>query len=120
MAGFALESFTSADRTGSGPCGNWQSNVAIGGRGPLLIGAPEQIADAMISWVEATGIDGFNLAYAVTPESFEDDTRPRGDRMVDDHRGMVAEHAIGEAVKEKPRPSPSGAPWQATANAALP
>ncbi len=26
----------------------------------------------MIAWVEATGIDGFNLAYAVTPESFED------------------------------------------------
>ncbi len=36
------------------------------------MGAPEQIADALIEWVEATDIDGFNLAYAVTPESFED------------------------------------------------
>ena len=26
----------------------------------------------MIDWVERTGVDGFNLAYAVTPETFED------------------------------------------------
>jgi hypothetical protein len=47
-------------------------HVAIGGRGPLFVGSPEQIADTLIQWVEQTGIDGFNLAYAVTPESFED------------------------------------------------
>ncbi len=47
-------------------------HVAIGGRGPLFVGSPEQIADTLTEWVEATDIDGFNLAYAVTPESFED------------------------------------------------
>ena len=47
-------------------------HVAIGGRGPLFVGSPQQIADTLIAWVEATGVDGFNLAYAVTPESFED------------------------------------------------
>jgi hypothetical protein len=26
----------------------------------------------MISWVDETGIDGFNLAYVVMPESFTD------------------------------------------------
>jgi alkanesulfonate monooxygenase len=26
----------------------------------------------LIEWVAATDVDGFNLAYAVTPESFED------------------------------------------------
>ena len=35
-------------------------------------GAPQQIADTLGAWVETTDIDGFNLAYAVTPESFED------------------------------------------------
>ncbi|HLY45500.1 MAG TPA: 5,10-methylene tetrahydromethanopterin reductase, partial [Stellaceae bacterium] len=48
------------------------AHVAIGGRGPLFVGAPEDIADTLIDWVERTGVDGFNLAYAVTPESFED------------------------------------------------
>ena len=35
-------------------------------------GSPEQIADELQGWVAATGVDGFNLAYAVTPESFVD------------------------------------------------
>ena len=40
--------------------------------GPILVGSPEQIADELESWIEATDIDGFNLCYAVTPESFAD------------------------------------------------
>ncbi len=68
----ALESFTSADPNRVWTVRELAEHVAIGGRGPVLIGSPRQIADALIAWVEATGIDGFNLAYAVTPESFED------------------------------------------------
>ena len=30
------------------------------------------VADILQEWVEETGVDGFNLAYAVTPETFED------------------------------------------------
>ncbi|MGH7040346.1 MAG: N5,N10-methylene tetrahydromethanopterin reductase, partial [Stellaceae bacterium] len=33
-------------------------------------GAPEEVADELIAWVEETDVDGFNLAFAVTPESF--------------------------------------------------
>jgi len=47
-------------------------HVAIGGRGPVVVGSPGEVADALEDWVEKTGIDGFNLAYAVTPETFED------------------------------------------------
>jgi alkanesulfonate monooxygenase len=68
----ALESFTSADPDRVWTVRELAEHVAIGGRGPLFVGSPEQIADTLISWVETTGIDGFNLAYAVTPESFED------------------------------------------------
>ena len=32
----------------------------------------EQVADQLQQWVEETGVDGFNLAYAVTHESFTD------------------------------------------------
>src|SRR5207237_2809092 len=68
----ALESFTSADPDRVWTVRELAEHVAIGGRGPVFVGSPQQIADEMTLWVEATGIDGFNLAYAVTPESFED------------------------------------------------
>jgi alkanesulfonate monooxygenase len=68
----ALASFTSDDPNRVWTVRELAEHVAIGGRGPLLVGDPGQIADALIEWVAATDIDGFNLAYAVTPESFED------------------------------------------------
>lgn len=45
---------------------------ALGGRYPTLVGDSVQIADALESLVDETGIDGFNLARIVTPESYED------------------------------------------------
>ena len=68
----ALQSFTSADPDRVWTVRELAEHVAIGGRGPLFVGSPEQVADTLSAWVEATDIDGFNLAYAVTPESFED------------------------------------------------
>jgi FMN-dependent oxidoreductase (nitrilotriacetate monooxygenase family) len=44
----------------------------IGGTGPLVVGAGESLADQLEDWVAATGVDGFNLAYAVTPGTFRD------------------------------------------------
>ncbi|MET3481185.1 LLM class flavin-dependent oxidoreductase [Methylobacterium sp. 1973] len=44
----------------------------IGGIGPVFVGSPTTVADILQEWVEETGVDGFNLAYAVTPETFED------------------------------------------------
>jgi len=44
----------------------------IGGLGPVFVGSPSTIADILQQWVEETDVDGFNIAYAVTPESFED------------------------------------------------
>ena len=48
---------------------NW---VGIGGLGPVVVGSPSQVADALLEWVEETDVDGFNLAYAVTHETFRD------------------------------------------------
>lgn len=45
--------------------------IAIGGAGPVLIGAPEQIADQLEDWIDA-GVDGFNMSYATLPASFVD------------------------------------------------
>ena len=44
----------------------------IGGLGPVLVGGPEKVADELERWVDYGGIDGFNLAYAVTPGSVSD------------------------------------------------
>jgi alkanesulfonate monooxygenase len=68
----ALASFTSDDPNRVWTVRELAEHVAIGGRGPLFIGSPEQIADKLIDWVARTDVDGFNLAYAVTPESFDD------------------------------------------------
>ncbi|MDM9596381.1 LLM class flavin-dependent oxidoreductase [Pseudomonas guariconensis] len=45
---------------------------ALGGRYVTLVGAPEQVAEQLIDWIDQTGLDGFNLTRTVTPESFED------------------------------------------------
>ena len=44
----------------------------IGGMGPLLVGSGESIADQLLEWANDTDVDGFNLAYAVTPGTFTD------------------------------------------------
>lgn len=88
---------------------------AIGGQGANIIGSPTTVADTLQQIVAETGVDGFNLAYAITPGSFEDvvdyvvpelqrrgvyqtEYAPgtlrnklfgRGDRLPDDHRGSL-------------------------------
>ncbi|WP_348790055.1 LLM class flavin-dependent oxidoreductase [Leifsonia sp. NPDC080035] len=43
----------------------------IGGDGPVIAGSPETVADALEAWVDETGVDGFNLAAAAVPETWE-------------------------------------------------
>jgi FMN-dependent oxidoreductase (nitrilotriacetate monooxygenase family) len=68
----AMENFTRGN-----PARDWTvreaaEHVAIGGAGPLFVGAAGEVAEAMALWRDETGVDGFNLAYAVMPESFTD------------------------------------------------
>lgn len=44
----------------------------LGGRYPAIVGDASQVADTLASWVEETGVDGFNLSRTVVPESYED------------------------------------------------
>jgi FMN-dependent oxidoreductase (nitrilotriacetate monooxygenase family) len=44
----------------------------VGGLGPVFVGSAATVADILQEWVEETDVDGFNLAYAVTHETFED------------------------------------------------
>ena len=47
-------------------------NRCIGGLGPVLVGGPKKVADELERWVDVGGLDGFNLAYAVTPGTTTD------------------------------------------------
>lgn len=44
----------------------------IGGQGQNFVGSPAEIADTLQRVVDETDIDGFNLAYATVPDTFED------------------------------------------------
>lgn len=46
--------------------------ASIGGLGLLHVGSGEEVADQVQELVAQTDVDGFNLAYAITPGSFAD------------------------------------------------
>lgn len=46
--------------------------VGLGGRGPILVGDPRQVADQLESWLDETGVDGFNLAFALPLEDMRE------------------------------------------------
>ena len=68
----ALEGFTTADPDRSWTVDEIARHAGIGGRGPVIVGSYQDVADEFESWVRETGVDGFNLAYALTPETFTD------------------------------------------------
>jgi len=68
----AVETFTTIDPDKVWTVREMADWVGIGGFGPVFVGSPQTVADLLQEWVEDTDVDGFNLAYAVTPETFED------------------------------------------------
>jgi hypothetical protein len=46
--------------------------MGLGSRNPAIVGSAEEVAEDLISWVDETDIDGFNLSRIVTPEGLED------------------------------------------------
>lgn len=68
----ALASFSQADPTRTWTVREAAQFIGLGGRGPVLVGDPRQVADQLESWQDATGIDGFNLAFAVAHDSMRD------------------------------------------------
>jgi FMN-dependent oxidoreductase (nitrilotriacetate monooxygenase family) len=47
----------------------------IGGTSPVIVGSPQTVADELVSWIEETGADGFNIAHAVKFRDVEDFAR---------------------------------------------
>lgn len=77
--------------------------LGVGGIGPVFVGSAETVADEVERWVDDSGLDGINLAYAITPGSFEQFTdlvvpelQKRG-RVWDEYQGnTLREYVAGE------------------------
>jgi alkanesulfonate monooxygenase SsuD/methylene tetrahydromethanopterin reductase-like flavin-dependent oxidoreductase (luciferase family) len=99
--------------------GEW---FGVGGLGPLFVGGPQTVADLLEEWVEDTDVDGFNLAYAVTHETFADivehlapELQKRGIYKKDYAPGVLREKLFG-AGPRLPQSHP-GARWRDLAGA---
>ena len=98
----AVETFTTIDPDRVWTVREMADWVGIGGFGPVFVGSPSTVADLMQEWVEDTDVDGFNLAYAVTPETFEDtvdllvpELQKRGVYKTDYRQGTLREKLFG-------------------------
>ena len=108
----ALENITRADPDRRWTVREVAEHVSIGGISPIIVGSPATIADALESWIEDTGLDGFNLAFAVRPETFVDvvdllvpelQRRGRYKRAYSD--GVLRQKLFGRARLEAPHPA---------------
>lgn len=68
----ALDNITRADPGRTWTVRQVLEHIGIGGIGPVFVGSPQTVADALLAWVEATDVDGFNLASVVAPATFTD------------------------------------------------
>ncbi len=86
----------------------------LGGPTPKIIGSPTQVADQLIGWIEETDVDGFNLSYVVTPESFTDfielvipELQERGVYKLDYSPGTLREKLYGPGRARLDRSHPA-------------
>ena len=112
----ALASFTSDDPNRVWTVRELAEHVAIGGRGPVIVGSPAQVAEQLIGWIDETGIDGFNLAYALAPETFADfvefvvpELQRRGVYKLDYAPGTLREKLFGAGRARLAPPHPAAA-----------
>ncbi|MBY8856991.1 LLM class flavin-dependent oxidoreductase [Nocardia sp. CA2R105] len=68
----ALSSFTTADPDRTWTPRQLAEEIGLGGRGPLLVGDPREVADELERWIAEADVDGFNIAYVTTPGTFAD------------------------------------------------
>lgn len=131
----AIQSTASAISAGTDE-GSWTvetlgRQTGIGGFGPVLVGSGESVADQLIEIQDRTGVDGFNLAYAITPGTFEDFVEfvvpelqekgryktaytdgtlrnklfKQGDRLQDEHRGSSFRWPVQQSDVEQEQAS---------------
>lgn len=94
----AVHTFTRADPNREWTPEDIARHIGIGGMGPVFVGSPTTVADRIEQWVDESGVDGFNIAYAVTPGTFQDFV----DLVVPElrRRGRVRHSYAGTTLRE--------------------
>jgi len=72
--GQAIQSNVEAMKRAAGPVFTKRRLIdqfVLGSRQPPIVGSAEQVADALMAWVEEADVDGFNLSRTVMPEGLE-------------------------------------------------
>jgi len=95
----AVEMLTKIDADRKWTPNEIKNFAGIGGMGPVVVGNPEQIADTMEKWVDEAGVDGFNIAYAVTPGTFEDFVEYVVPVLQE--RGLIKKEYDGETLRDR-------------------
>jgi len=71
----------------------------LGSTSPIVVGTPEQVADELVYWHEAVGVDGFNVKEAVRTGSLDDFV----DQVVPElqARGLFRTEYEGDTLRER-------------------
>ena len=106
----ALENVTRADPARRWTVGEVARHVSVGGIGPVFVGGPSKLGDLLEEWVDETGIDGFNLAFAGRPETFASiadvivpELQRRGRYKTSYAPGTLRQKLFGSARRPAPR-----------------
>jgi len=114
----AVHTFTKAD-----PDRKWTPRdiarfIGVGGMGPVVAGSPATVADELERFAEDSGVDGFNIAYATTPGTFEEfvdlvvpELRRRG-RARETYEGSTLRENIYEPGQRRLRDDHPGAAYR--------
>jgi FMN-dependent oxidoreductase (nitrilotriacetate monooxygenase family) len=94
----AVAAFSTADPTRDWTPRDIAHWVGIGGMGVVVVGSPQTVADEMERWVADGDVDGFNLAYAITPGTFVDLVELVVPEL--QRRGLVPTDYEGETLRE--------------------
>lgn len=109
-----VDAFTASDPSRTWTPREIADYARIGGDGPVLVGSPATVADALEGIVEASGVRGFNLAATVVPEAWTQvvdllipELRKRG-RFKTEYREGTLRSKLGAGDRlEPPHPAAS-------------
>jgi FMN-dependent oxidoreductase (nitrilotriacetate monooxygenase family) len=86
------------------------------GRGAIFAGTPGEVADDMESWMEETGVDGFNLSRGISFATFEDvvdmlvpELQRRGRYKLEYAEGALRQKLFGHGGARLPAEHPANA-----------
>jgi alkanesulfonate monooxygenase len=86
------------------------------GRGAIFAGTPGEVADSMESWMDETGVDGFNLSRGISFATFEDvvdmlvpELQRRGRYKLDYEEGALRQKLTGNGSARLPAAHPANA-----------